>query len=146
MPLPAPPTLKPVPAEPEALPADTYAVRHRAWYEGADIIRSSNDHALRIWQTQCSGLINEASTKAQADRAMAEEHVATAGLAAAASQQAAASALLAPATPLTDAERLSRYFDIHLNGGLTAQVSADFAKRDLTAYKRLVTPLPGAPQ
>lgn len=140
-----PPTLQATPSPPDALPADTYPTRHRAWWEACDIIRSQNDHALRVWQTTISAEINAAATAAQDARAKAEQAVAVAGTRAAEAQIAAAAALNAPQPAPSDAALLLNFMHTYISAGAFDTAVLSLAKARLADYKAATYRPPSAP-
>lgn len=142
----APPEFRACPSPPDALPADTFAVRHRAWWEACDQILRENQQVLSRWQTQASQEINAASTEAQNARARAEEAVAEAGRQAAASQLAAAQAISAPVPQPSDAQLLKEFMHSYIAAGVGAAGVLALAQARLAEYKAAIRPIPSAPK
>lgn len=140
-----PPVLAFYPEPPAALPADTFPVRHRAWWEACDKILRDNQLVMSRWQTSVSAEINAASTAAQNARAKAEEAVAVAGTRAADAQIAAAQALNAPPAPPSDAQLLKEFMHTYIAAGVADSLVLGLAKARLAEYKAAIRPIPSAP-
>ena len=140
-----PPVLAFYPEPPPALPADTFPVRHRAWWEACDKILRDNQLVMSRWQTSVSAEINAASTQAQNARASAEQAVALAGTRAAEAQIAAAAALNAPPPPPSDAQLLKEFMHTYIAAGVADSAVLNLAKARLAEYKSATAVIPSAP-